>query len=106
MKKYRLYSEWREVVRIGADLADALIRGKTLQQPDKTEYGPRYNSEGNECGRGVNIVEHGAVLEIKQIHHCGPAPYNRGSDKVERAVVEFADGQIKEVDCRLVEEIN
>lgn len=105
MNKYRLFSEWREVVRIGTDLKDALLRGKTLQAPDKTEYGPRFNAEGNECGQGMTVIEHGAVLEIKEIHHVGAPEYKRGSYAVERAIVEFSDGQIKEVDCRLVEEI-
>jgi hypothetical protein len=91
MKKYGLYREWREVNRIGADLSDALLRGKTLMRTDTFADGRK--------------VADGEVLTIAKIHKTGPAPYSRGNDSVERAIVEFTDGQILEIDAKLRETI-
>jgi len=88
MKKYQLYSEWRSVTRIGVDLKDALLRGKTLKTPAVYKQGMK--------------VDDGKALAISEIHSVGDPDYKRGSDTVVSAIVEFADGTIKAVDCKEV----
>ena len=88
MKKYQLYSEWRSVTRIGADLKDALLRGKTLKTPAVYEQGKK--------------VDDGETLTIAKVHSVGEPDYKRGSDTVVTAIVEFADDKIKAIDCKEV----
>lgn len=90
MKKYRLFSEYKHAVRIGEDFGDALIRGKYLDLP-RIE-----NSRGE-------ILEDCNRLRVSKILKVDHPPYKRGGTTVERAIVEFSDGQIKEVDGSLEE---
>jgi hypothetical protein len=91
MTKYRLFNEWRRITIIGDDLADALTRRGTLQSPD-------------EYAVGVKTAD-GAVHTIARIIHVGTPPYRRGDCLVERAIVEFTDGRIAEIDAQVAEVI-
>ena len=102
MNKYRLFSEWRGISILGTDFADALTREKVLRAPDKTEMQDRINQSGNVCGRGPVVVEKGEGLVIATIHAVTiPDRITRGDQKIHRAVVEFEDGKIREVDAVL-----
>jgi len=92
MKRYRLYSEWRENVVIGESLGDAIARAG-LHSPD------RY-AEGKLIERGAR---HRIIRVIRAECVRGGS---RGHDRpIYEAIVELENGRIEAVDAKLIEEI-
>ena len=93
MKKFQLFSEWRNITVWGSDLGDALKRRGALRRPDTYAGGVKIEDGESE-----------AVAEILQIK---PEDKNstRGDKPYQRALVEFDDGRIEEVDGVLIESI-
>jgi hypothetical protein len=93
MKKYQLFGEWRGVTLYGNDLADALMRERTLRTP--TQYAPK--GPGWTAPVVVGGGEEWAVADICDVF--SPANSTRGGKPYLRAVVKFADNRIREVDA-------
>jgi hypothetical protein len=93
MKKYQLFSEWRGVSLIGKDFADALMREKMLRTP--TRYAPK--TPGCTAPAVIGGDEEWLVAAIHGVD--SPAGSTRGGKAYLRAIVEFADGRIREVDA-------
>jgi hypothetical protein len=93
MKKYQLFGEWRGVALYGNDLADALMRERTLRTP--TRYAPK--GPGWTAPVVIGGGEEWVVAGICDVF--SPANSTRGGKPYLRAVVKFADNRIREVDA-------
>jgi len=93
MKKYQLFGEWRGVTLYGSDLADALMRERTLRTP--TRYAPK--GPGWTAPVVVGGGEEWVVAGICDVFN--PANSTRGGKPYLRALVKFADNRIREVDA-------
>lgn len=91
LKKYRLFSEWRNAIRIGESLKDALIREGSLRESDSYSSG--------------SLVSKGETHDILKVLNTHVPDSTRGSTNIERATVEMTDGRIREVDAELVSEL-
>lgn len=100
MKKFQLFSEWRNVSVLGTDYADALIREKTLKTP--TQYAPKTPGWTQPVVSGGN-----EEMKIKTVHEVVASTNStRGGQHYLRAVVEFDDGKIREIDAIEVPIVN
>ena len=86
MKKYQLFGEWCYVTLYGNNLADALMRERTLRTP--TQYTPKGSGGGGEEWIIAGICD-----------VFSPTNSTRGGKPYLRALVEFADNRIREVDA-------
>jgi hypothetical protein len=93
MKKYQLFGEWRGVTLYGNDLADALMRERTLRTP--TQYAPK--GPGWTAPVVVGGGEEWIVADICDVF--SPANSTRGGKPYLRALVRFTDNRIREVDA-------
>ena len=94
MKKYQLFGEWCCVALYGNDLADALMRERTLSTP--TQYAPK----GPGWTAPVVVVGGGEEWVVTGICDVfSPANSTRGGKPYLRALVLFADNRIREVDA-------
>ena len=93
MKKYQLFGEWRGVAVYGNNLADALMRERTLRTP--TQYAPK--GPGWTAPVVVGGGEEWVVAGICDVF--SPANSTRGGKPYLRALVKFADNRIREVDA-------
>ncbi|NIQ00977.1 MAG: hypothetical protein GWM98_11610 [Nitrospinaceae bacterium] len=86
IKKYQLYSEWRNRAVYGESLTDALIRAKKLQRPDKFEGGLK-----TEDGEWVGIKGVAQTVDT--------AGSQRGGRDFESVIIEAEDGRYLPVDA-------
>lgn len=86
LAKFKLFGEWRNREIYGYGLADAITRAQKLQRPDKFAPADSRHVEGAWC-------EVKSILAI-----CEPSNSTRGNDHYIRAIVEFADGRIEDVE--------
>lgn len=86
LKKYRLFAEWADAALYGETLEDAIMREGTL-----LAWTPPSGPGAPSCLETMKVAE---VLDT-QVASCT----SRGGHEIERAVVEFCGGRIREVDA-------
>jgi len=92
MKRFRLYSEWRENEVIGESLGDAIARAG-LHEPDRYE-----------AGKLARKGERLRIIRVIRAEHIRKG--SRGHDRpIYEAIVEIEDGRILSIDAKLLEEI-